>query len=154
MVKPIVFSEPCNSFQTIFRFLHFRLPDDVMYFEPPQLAYWDAAKKNWRLDAFADSQYSEGKVHGHGHSWSRAFFKRIANYMKLVFILSYITVRLLQPRPPRKISCKLANENLTSEQWIFTKLIKYDKFPHYQSTTKLKLRLFCCFITQTLLANL
>lgn len=32
-----------------------------MYFEPPQLAYWDAAKHNWRLDAFADSQYNEGK---------------------------------------------------------------------------------------------
>lgn len=36
-----------------------KLPGDVMYFEPPQLAYWDAAKNNWRLDAFTDSQYSE-----------------------------------------------------------------------------------------------
>ena len=65
-----------------------------------------------------------------------------------------ITVWLLQPRPPRKIFCKLANENLTSEQWIFTKLIMYDKFSHYRSTTNFKLRLFCCFITRTLLANL
>ena len=31
-----------------------------MYFEPPQLAYWDSAKNNWRLDAFTDSQYNEG----------------------------------------------------------------------------------------------
>ena len=64
------------------------------------------------------------------------------------------TVRLLQPRPPRKISCKLANENLPSEQWIFTKLTMYDKFIHYRSATKFKLRLFCSFTTRTLLANL
>lgn len=36
-----------------------KLPADVMYFEPPQLAYWDSAKNNWRLDAFTDSQYNE-----------------------------------------------------------------------------------------------
>ena len=40
--------------------LYTRLPADVMYFEPPQLAYWDSAKNNWRLDAFTDSQYNEG----------------------------------------------------------------------------------------------
>lgn len=31
-----------------------------MYFEQPQLALWDSTKNNWRLDAFADSQYNEG----------------------------------------------------------------------------------------------
>ena len=31
-----------------------------MYFESPQLAYWDAEKHNWKLDAFTDSQYDEG----------------------------------------------------------------------------------------------
>jgi len=36
------------------------LPDHVMYFESPQLAYWDAEKHNWKLDAFTDSQYDEG----------------------------------------------------------------------------------------------
>lgn len=56
-----------------------------MYFEPPQLAYWDAAKNNWRLDAFTDSQYSEGKSH-----WSQASFKRSANYMKSFFFLIYV----------------------------------------------------------------
>ncbi|XP_068672248.1 dynein axonemal intermediate chain 7-like [Montipora foliosa] len=38
-----------------------KLPEHVMYFEPPQLAYWDSAKNNWRLDAFTDSQYDEEK---------------------------------------------------------------------------------------------
>ncbi|XP_015750438.1 PREDICTED: axonemal 84 kDa protein-like [Acropora digitifera] len=37
------------------------LPDHVMYFESPQLAYWDAEKHNWKLDAFTDSQYDEEK---------------------------------------------------------------------------------------------
>lgn len=37
-----------------------RLPGDVMYFEQPQLAQWDLAKNNWRLDTFTDSQYNEG----------------------------------------------------------------------------------------------
>ncbi|XP_073245123.1 dynein axonemal intermediate chain 7-like [Porites lutea] len=36
-----------------------KLPSDVMYFEPPQLAYWDSTKNNWRLDALTDSQYNE-----------------------------------------------------------------------------------------------
>ena len=31
-----------------------------MYFEQPQLAQWDSAKNNWRLDTFTDTQYSEG----------------------------------------------------------------------------------------------
>ena len=70
-----------------------------------------------------------------------------------------LQMRLLQPRSPRKISCKLANENttdenLTMEQWIFTKLIMYDKLTHYRSRTKFKLRLYWCFIIRTLSANL
>ena len=48
-------------------FMHLRLPGDVIYFEPPQLAHWDATKNNWRLDAFTDSQYNEGTV-GQRHS--------------------------------------------------------------------------------------
>lgn len=31
-----------------------------MYFEQPQLAQWDSAKNNWRLDTFTDTQYNEG----------------------------------------------------------------------------------------------
>ena len=37
-----------------------RLPGNVMYFEQPQLAQWDSAKNNWRLDTFTDTQYNEG----------------------------------------------------------------------------------------------
>lgn len=32
-----------------------------MYFEQPQLAQWDSAKNNWRLDTFTDTQYNAGK---------------------------------------------------------------------------------------------
>lgn len=36
-----------------------KLPGNVMYFEQPQLAQWDSAKNNWRLDTFTDTQYNE-----------------------------------------------------------------------------------------------
>ena len=46
----------------------------MMYFEPPQLAYWDSTKNNWRLDALTDSQYNEGI--SIKHSSNKQFFNK------------------------------------------------------------------------------
>ena len=39
----------------------FRLPEDCMYTEEPQIARWDYKKKSWRMDGFSDFNYDEGR---------------------------------------------------------------------------------------------
>ena len=38
----------------------FRLPDDVLFVDEPQIARWDYDNNNWRLDGFSDFVYDEG----------------------------------------------------------------------------------------------
>ncbi|XP_070553160.1 dynein axonemal intermediate chain 7-like isoform X10 [Ptychodera flava] len=39
--------------------LNFTLPENVLFSEEPQMAYWSPEGKHWRLDGFADMKYDE-----------------------------------------------------------------------------------------------
>ena len=39
---------------------YFRLSEDCLYTEEPQVARWDYKKHHWRLDGFSDYNYNEG----------------------------------------------------------------------------------------------
>ena len=69
----------------------------MMYFEPPQLAYWDSTKNNWRLDALTDSQYNEGKLN----------VRKIFNLTTKPLVVSSVHIPTYALKDPKKKKKKI-----------------------------------------------
>jgi len=89
----------------------FRLPESVLWFEPPLAANWDPVNNYWSTEEIHDLKFNEDKQVK--HSWT------LTNKIVLYDNVRTYTRRRTPPRPPRIVHTYYSSEYFFYRRWHF-----------------------------------